>query len=63
MKTKSGYLKDDFIVEDNVSDGTINNSSNNSNNSNNSKDDDEWEDDESSELELEFEDYVYSDED
>jgi hypothetical protein len=57
MKTKSGYLKDDFIVEDNVSDGTINNSSNTS-----SKDG-EWEDDESSELELEFEDYVYSDED
>ena len=53
----------DLSVEDNMSDGTINNSSNNSNNSNNSKDDDEWEDDESSELELEFEDYVYSDED
>ena len=62
MKTKSGYLKDGFIVEDNVTDGTINNSSNTSNNSS-SKDDDEWEDDESSELELEFEDYVYSDED
>jgi len=57
MKTKSGYLKDDFVVEDNVVDGTSNDSNKES------SDDDEWEDEDSSELELEFEEYVYSDED
>jgi len=62
MKTKSGYLKDGFIVEDNTSDGTISTSGNTSN-KDSCEDHDEWEDDESSELELEFEDYVYSDED
>jgi len=62
MKTKTGYLKDDFVVEDNASDGTINNSGNTSH-KDSCEDDEEWEDDESSELELEFEDYVYSDED
>ena len=51
MKTKSGYLKDDFIVEDNI----VENIS-----GTNSVDEDTWED---STAELEYEDYSYSDED
>ena len=50
MKTKSGYLKDDFVVDDveiqNQDDTSISEG--------------EWEDDIS---ELEYEDYCYSDED
>jgi len=51
MKTKTGYLKDDFIVEDDVVEdisGT------------NSVDEDTWED---SAAELEYDEYSYSDED
>jgi len=55
MKTKSGYLKDGFIVEDNVVDGTSNDSHNPSN------EEEEWDDDDTSELA--FEEYSYSDED
>jgi len=51
MKTKSGYLKDDFVVDDNEGE--------NSNTSSNEED--EWGDDDTSELE--FEEYSYSDED
>jgi len=50
MKTKSGYLKDDFVVDDNVTDGTNNST------------DDEWGDDNDT-SELELEEYSYSDED
>ena len=50
MKTKSGYLKDDFVVDDNVTDGTNNST------------DDEWGDDNDT-SELELEEYIYSDED
>jgi hypothetical protein len=57
MKTKSGYLKDGFVVDDNDNE-TANNTS-----SKDSRDENEWEDDTSSELELEFEEYTYSDED
>mgnify|MGYP000002581599 FL=1 len=53
MKTKSGYLKDGFVVDDNVIDGKTT--------SDGSVEEDEW-DDTSSELELEFEEYSYSDE-
>ncbi len=53
MKTKSGYLKDGFVVDDNVIDGKTTSSG--------SVEEDEW-DDTSSELELEFEEYSYSDE-
>ena len=53
MKTKSGYLKDGFVVDDNVIDGKTT--------SDVSVEEDEW-DDTSSELELEFEEYSYSDE-
>jgi hypothetical protein len=51
MKTKSGYLKDGFVVDDN--EGETSNSASN--------EEDEWEDDDTSELE--FEEYSYSDED
>ena len=57
MKTKSGYLKDGFVVEDNNTE-TANNTS-----SKDSSEEDDWEDDTSSEIELEFEEYIYSDED
>ena len=57
MKTKSGYLKDGFVIDDNDNE-TANNTS-----SKDSRDENEWEDDTSSELELEFEEYTYSDED
>jgi len=53
MKTKTGYLKDGFVVDDNVIDGKTT--------SDGSVEEDEW-DDTSSELELEFEEYSYSDE-
>ena len=53
MKTKSGYLKDGFVVDDNVIDGKTT--------SDGSVEEDEW-DDTSSELELEFEEYSNSDE-
>lgn len=52
MKTKSGYLKDGFVVDDNVIDGMSNNNSND--------EEDEWEDETS---ELEHDEYCYSDED
>jgi len=52
MKTKSGYLKDGFVVDDNVTDSASNENSND--------DEDEWEDETS---ELEHEEYCYSDED
>jgi hypothetical protein len=52
MKTKTGYLKDDFVVDDTE---TSNNTSNKD-----SGDEDEWEDEDTAELE--FEDYSYSDE-
>ena len=55
MKTKSGYLKDGFVVDDNVVD-TITTDSNKD-----SSEEDDWEDT-SSEMELEFEEYSYSDE-
>jgi len=59
MKTKTGYLKDGFVVDDNDNDTeTANNTS-----SKDSSEENEWEDDTSSEVELEFEDYIYSDED
>jgi hypothetical protein len=57
MKTKSGYLKDGFVVDDNVIDNTTATTIS----SKDSCGDDEW-DDTSSELELEFEEYSYSDE-
>jgi hypothetical protein len=51
MKTKSGYLKDDFVVEDGlIEDGS----------GTNTEDEISWEDDTS---ELEYEEYTYSDED
>lgn len=51
MKTKTGYLKDDFVVEDsNIEDNPS---------GTNSIDEDSWED---STSELEYEDYYYSDE-
>lgn len=59
MKTKSGYLKDDFIVDDNEivnEDGEIVIEGENSSDS----DEDEWDDNTS---ELEYDDYTYSDED
>jgi len=56
MKTKSGYLKDGFVVDDNVIDGKTTSGC-----SDVSVEEDEW-DDTSSELELEFEEYSYSDE-
>lgn len=52
MKTKTGYLKDDFVVDD------IETSNNTSNKD--SGEEDEWEDEDTAELE--FEDYSYSDE-
>lgn len=58
MKTKSGYLKDGFVVDDNVNDSTTNNSKDSDEDN---SDEEEW-DDTSSELELEFEEYSYSDE-
>jgi len=57
MKTKSGYLKDGFVVDDNDNE-TANNTSNKD-----SSEENDWEDDTSSEIELEFEEYIYSDED
>lgn len=51
MKTKSGYLKDGFVVDDNVIDGLSNNSND---------DEDEWEDETS---ELEHDEYSYTDDD
>lgn len=51
MKTKSGYLKDGFVVDDNITDGS----------NKESIEEDLWEDDDS--LELDFEEYIYSDED
>jgi hypothetical protein len=57
MKTKSGYLKDGFVVEDNNIE-TANHTS-----SKDSSEENDWEDDTSSEIELEFEEYIYSDED
>ena len=51
MKTKSGYLKDDFVVDDNV----IENGSGTS-------DEPSWSDGDDN-SELEYEDYSYSDED
>ena len=57
MKTKSGYLKDGFVVDDNDNE-TANNTSNKD-----SSEENDWEDDTSSEIELEFEEYTYSDED
>lgn len=57
MKTKSGYLKDGFVVDDNDNE-TANNTS-----SKDSSEENDWEDDTSSEIELEFEEYTYSDED
>jgi len=51
MKTKSGYLKDDFVVEDGlIEDGSRTNT----------EDEASWEDNTS---ELEYEEYIYSDED
>ena len=58
MKTKSGYLKDDFIVDDNEivnEDGEIVIEGENS-----SDGEEEWDDNTS---ELEYDDYTYSDED
>lgn len=58
MKTKSGYLKDDFIVDDNEivnEDGEIVIEDENS-----SDGEEEWDDNTS---ELEYDDYTYSDED
>ena len=49
MKTKSGYLKDDFVVDDNPVD-----------NSSNESDEEEFDDDSA---ELDLEEYSYSDED
>ena len=49
MKTKSGYLKDDFVVEDNPVD-----------NGSTESDEEEYDDDSA---ELELEEYSYSDED
>ncbi len=57
MKTKSGYLKDGFVIDDNDNE-TANNTS-----SKDSSEENDWEDDTSSEIELEFEEYIYSDED
>ena len=59
LKTKTGYLKDGFVVDDTITDSTNNNSSNTSNKD--SCEEDIWEEDDTSELE--FESYVYSDED
>jgi hypothetical protein len=52
MKTKTGYLKDDFVVEDNMVENVS---------GSNSGDEGTWEDD--STAELEFDEYYYSDED
>lgn len=51
MKTKTGYLKDDFVVEDNAVEDPQSGT--------NSVDEDSWED---STSELEYEEYYYSDE-
>lgn len=51
MKTKTGYLKDDFVVEDSIVEDNPSGT--------NSVDEDSWED---STSELEYEDYYYSDE-
>lgn len=64
MKTKTGYLKDDFIVEDNVIENTGGSTSANTENEEGSvetsEEDSEWDENTS---ELEFEEYSYSDED
>jgi|TARA_B110000967_G_scaffold208945_1_gene262962 hypothetical protein len=52
MKTKTGYLKDDFVVDDNLVEDVS---------GSNSGDEGTWDDE--STAELEYEDYSYSDED